>query len=47
LAEEGKFDQMNAQIERLKSDVSRKELQIAESRKELIEINNIIGSILI
>lgn len=47
LAEEGQFDKMNAQMDIIKNDVIKKELQIAELRKELVEINNNIGSILI
>lgn len=47
LAEEGQFDKMNAQMDIIKNDVIKKELQIAELRKELVEINNVIGSILV
>ena len=38
---------MNTQIENIKVKIEKKELQIAELRKELIEINQNIASIIV
>lgn len=38
---------MNTQIENIKNNIGKKELQIAELRKELIEINKVIGVIIV
>jgi len=38
---------MNTQIENIKVKIEKKELQISELRKELIEINQNIASIIV
>lgn len=47
LADEGKFDQMNTQIQNIQISIAKKESQIADLKKELIEINQNIASLIV
>jgi len=47
LADEGKFDQMNTQIHNIQISIANKESQIADLKKELIEINQNIASLIV